>query len=63
MERFANEWKGFIAGKWCESIDVREFIQKNYKPYTKDESFLEGTTERTEKLKYALEVKLKDKGR
>ncbi|EKC58722.1 formate acetyltransferase, partial [human gut metagenome] len=31
-------------------IDVRDFIQKNYTPYTGDESFLSGATERTLKL-------------
>ncbi len=30
-----------------ENIDVRDFIQKNYKPYTGDDSFLCGKTEKT----------------
>ncbi len=40
----------FIPGKWLETIDVRDFIQKNYTPYTGDESFLAGATEKTETL-------------
>lgn len=45
-----KEWKGFEEGKWNEAINVRDFIQRNYKPYDGDASFLEGTTENTEKL-------------
>ena len=43
-------WNGFNAGKWQNEINVRDFIQTNYKEYTGDESFLSGATERTEKL-------------
>ncbi|MDO4772825.1 MAG: formate C-acetyltransferase [Bacillota bacterium] len=43
-------WNTFIPGKWCEKIDVRNFIQLNYAEYTGDSSFLEGPTEATEKL-------------
>ena len=25
-----EEWKDFNKGKWCEGIDVRDFINKNY---------------------------------
>ena len=35
---------------WKEEINVRDFIQNNYKPYDGDESFLEGPTEATNKL-------------
>ena len=58
MENFYNEWEGFIAGTWCDSIDVREFIQKNYTPYIGNESFLCGPTERTKRLFGKLEEKL-----
>jgi len=40
-------WNGFKEGKWTESIDVRDFIQQNYTPYTGDSAFLSGPTERT----------------
>lgn len=41
---------GFIEGPWVDNIDVRDFIQKNYKEYTGDDNFLESATERTNKL-------------
>ena len=50
FENFAKEWEGFAAGKWCDSIDVREFIQKNYSPYIGDESFLAEATPKTKRL-------------
>ncbi|HEY1930345.1 MAG TPA: pyruvate formate lyase family protein, partial [Caulobacteraceae bacterium] len=37
----------FNTGLWTKEIDVRDFIQENYKPYYGDESFLAGPTERT----------------
>ena len=43
-------WKDFKEGTWCETIDVKNFIQLNYKSYEKDESFLEGTTKKTDKV-------------
>ncbi|MGI6722460.1 MAG: formate C-acetyltransferase [Anaerovoracaceae bacterium] len=45
-----KEWEGFNSGNWRHVIDVRNFIQKNVTPYEGDESFLEGPTERTEKV-------------
>ena len=46
-----KQWTGFDkSGEWTKEIDVRGFIQKNYTPYEGDESFLEGTTEKTQKL-------------
>jgi formate C-acetyltransferase len=45
-----EQWEGFKNGSWQERIDVRNFIQKNYKLYEGDESFLEGTTEKTDKV-------------
>ena len=50
MENLRTEWNGFIGGKWCDTVDVRDFIQKNYTPYIGDESFLAPPTERTERL-------------
>ena len=43
-------WNGFIEGNWKESIDVRDFIQKNYTPYFGDDKFLSPSTERTDKI-------------
>lgn len=45
-----NAWRDFKGGKWQDRIDVRDFIQKNYTPYTGDESFLQPPTARTEKM-------------
>lgn len=44
-----EQWNGFTPGRWQEEIDVRDFIQKNYTPYTGDDSFLKGPTEATKK--------------
>ena len=33
-------WRGFTNGTWENEINVRDFIQKNYKPYEGDERFL-----------------------
>ncbi len=48
----------FVSGDWNDTIDVRDFIQKNYTPYDGDESFLTGPTERTKKLWEKLSVLL-----
>lgn len=45
-----KQWEGFNTGSWTEGIDVRNFIQKNYKEYTGDKNFLVGTTEKTDKV-------------
>jgi formate C-acetyltransferase len=45
-----EQWNGFEGRLWKEEINVRDFIQKNYKPYDGDESFLAGPTEATNKL-------------
>lgn len=45
-----NQWRDFVKGNWNREIDVRDFIQRNYTPYEGDETFLEGPTERTDKL-------------
>ena len=40
----------FAEGVWMHEINVRDFIQTNYTPYTGDEGFLAKPTARTEKL-------------
>ncbi len=45
-----EQWNGFEGRLWKEEINVREFIQKNYKPYDGDEKFLSKPTENTDKL-------------
>lgn len=45
-----KEWENFKTDKWTEEINVRNFIQRNYKPYEGDESFLADATKRTKDL-------------
>ena len=42
-----KNWNGFKGGAWQNEINVRDFIQQNYKAYEGDDSFLAGATERT----------------
>jgi formate C-acetyltransferase len=48
--QISKGWRKFKEGCWQEQIDVRDFIQKNYTPYTDDYSFLKGPTSRTKEL-------------
>lgn len=43
-------WNGFVKGKWNEEINVRDFIQLNYKEYKGDDKFLASATPRTKNL-------------
>jgi formate C-acetyltransferase len=45
-----KQWEGFIQGDWVNNIDVRDFIQKNFKVYEGDKSFLAGPTDKTKKV-------------
>ncbi len=45
-----QNWNGFASGVWQDEIDVRDFIQQNYKPYHDDAAFLVGPTDRTRAL-------------
>ena len=45
-----EEWDGLVGQRWKEEVNVRMFIQKNYKPYDGDKSFLVGPTAATTKL-------------
>lgn len=42
-----KQWRNFKEGNWMQEIDVSNFIQLNYRQYDGDESFLFGTTEKT----------------
>ena len=51
VNTWAKEWDGFTEGRWSSSsVNVRDFIKKNYTPYEGDESFLAGPTEATKQL-------------
>ena len=55
----AEQWNGFVGGKWETEIDTADFIQKNYTPYTGDQAFLQGPTERTRRLMEDVDALLK----
>ena len=46
----SNAWRSFRGTHWKNDVNVRDFIQNNYKPYDGDESFLKGPTKRTDRL-------------
>ena len=43
-------WKDFKEGKWTKEINVSDFIKANYTKYDGDESFLKGTTKKTDSV-------------
>ena len=45
--KLTNQIEGFKGYTWKREINVRDFIQHNYTPYSGDCSFLTGPTERT----------------
>ncbi|MBQ9747873.1 MAG: formate C-acetyltransferase [Clostridia bacterium] len=49
-------WNGFKTGIWQDEINVRDFIQQNYKEYTGDAAFLADATPRTKKLMSKLQT-------
>jgi formate C-acetyltransferase len=56
-----TEWEGFNPkGLWTSEINVRDFVQSNYKEYDGDESFLSGPTSATKTLFDELQKLQKD---
>ncbi len=45
-----SAWNDFNKGSWTTSINVRDFILRNFTPYKGDDSFLASATEDTTKL-------------
>ncbi len=45
-----KEWAGFVDGDWSKEIDVRNFINRNYRPYLDGDEFLAGPTKATTTL-------------
>jgi formate C-acetyltransferase len=43
----SDHWNGFRPGDWTTSINVRDFIVRNVKPYPGNEDFLAGPSQRT----------------
>ncbi len=54
-----NNWNGFKGEVWKSEINVRDFIQSNYKEYTDSSDFLSGPTERTTALMEKLQALFK----
>ena len=50
-----EQWEGFEGRIWKDEVNVRDFIQKNYKPYDGNEEFLADPTDATNKLWGALQ--------
>ena len=49
--KFENEnWAQFKGETWKKEINVRDFIQNNYKPYNGDDTFLVPSSEKTKKV-------------
>ena len=45
-----NAWRNFKKDLWDKEINVKNFIETNYKTYNGDESFLAGPTDKTKKV-------------
>ncbi len=43
----ADAWRGFASGPWKATVDVRDFIVRNVRPYHGDEAFLAKPSRRT----------------
>lgn len=57
-----EQWKGFTTGVWDKEVNVRDFILRNYTPFTGDESFLAEPTEATSNLwKQVMELTEKER--
>ena len=55
-----ENWNGFKEGIWQKEINVRDFIQTNYKPYTGESDFLSGATQRTKNLMEKVQALFKE---
>ena len=57
-------WRSFTDGRWNTTIDVRDFIQRNYTPYVGDDTFLVGPTQRTSALwQYVADLMIEERQR
>ena len=55
-----EQWKNFKEGNWQKAINVSDFIQKNYKQYDGDDSFLSPKSKKTAKVWDKCEELLKE---
>ncbi len=50
-----DAWRGFVEGDWTKEINLRNFINLNYTPYLDGPEFLQGPTERTQRVRARLD--------
>ena len=55
-----QEWTNFVEGTWCNEVNVRDFILKNYVSYDGDDAFLAPKTNKTSKVWGKCEELLKE---
>ena len=55
-----KNWEGFVPGAWQNEINVRDFLQANYRPYEGESDFLAGATARTEALMAKVQTLFKE---
>ncbi|MEL3907190.1 MAG: formate C-acetyltransferase [Treponema sp.] len=63
MEKYQDYFSSFRGETWRMEVNVRDFIQNNYTPYTGDDSFLVPSTERTARIWKKLTEMFKDETR
>ncbi len=54
-----NAWEGFAEGSWQLAIDTQDFIARNIRPWTGDDSFLADATDKTKRLMVKVEEVLR----
>jgi len=52
-------WEGFAGGPWQSAIDTQDFIARNIRPWTGDDTFLTGATDKTKRLMVKVEEVLR----
>ncbi len=50
-----DAWRGFVEGAWTTEINLRDFINLNFTPYLDGPEFLQGPTERTQRVRARLD--------
>ncbi|MBE7013007.1 MAG: formate C-acetyltransferase [Ruminococcaceae bacterium] len=58
-----ENWKNFNSGIWQTEINVRDFIQTNYRQYEGDAQFLSSATDRTRDLMEKVQALFKEESR
>jgi formate C-acetyltransferase len=56
-------WESFKPGAWTEEIDIQDFIQRNYTPYTGGDDFLQPASQQTLQLWEKVKILLQEEHR